>query len=363
LTVATSVPFELWPDLPWLRGRTIFLTLHGSRAYGLNRAGSDVDVKGIAVPPAEVLHGFLSSFEQAELRAPVDAVIYEIRKFCRLAVNGNPNIIEILFTDTRHWLATTPQHEMLWERREAFLSRKVRHTFAGYAQAQLKRIEGHYRWLKNPPRQKPTRSDFGLPEGPTIPKEQRDTLEGLIKARLASWRMDLEPLDEAARIQFEQRYEEMLLEIGVASREDLWLPAARSLGLKDDVVAALRAERSYRSKCEEWDSFLEWQRTRNPVRHELEAKFGYDTKHAMHLVRLLRMAKEMLASGAVIVERPDRDELLAIRDGAWSYEQLLEWTRRQNQELNAMEATSPLPREPDRLTVDAVCRQVVESLL
>jgi predicted nucleotidyltransferase len=357
------VPFERWTNMPWLDERTILLTVHGSRAYGLNRATSDVDVKGIAVPPREVLHGYLSSFEQAELREPIDCVIFDIRKFCRLAAEANPNIIEILFTDPKHWIRTTPQHERLWRSRHLFLSRRVRYTFAGYAHAQLKRIEGHYRWLKHPPTHKPTRAEFKLPEGPTIPKEQRDTIEGLIKARLASWRLDLEPLDEASKIQFESRMEEILLEIGIASRDDLWEAAGRSLGLGDNLMEVLRSERTYRSKCEEWDAFRQWQRNRNAARHELEAKFGYDTKHAMHLVRLLRMAGEMLRMGEVIVERPDREELLAIRDGAWTYEALVDWAKAQDAELERMYKDSTLQREPDRAAIDRLCREVVESML
>ncbi|AEZ66297.1 hypothetical protein phiTE_131 [Pectobacterium phage phiTE] len=38
-------------------------------------------------------------------------------------------------------------------------------------------------------------------------------------------------------------------------------------------------------------------KNRNAARHELEEKFGYDTKHAMHLVRLLRMSQEILETG------------------------------------------------------------------
>jgi hypothetical protein len=48
-------------------------------------------------------------------------------------------------------------------------------------------------------------------------------------------------------------------------------------------------------------------------RTELVDKFGYDTKHAMHLVRLIRMAKEILIEGVVHVYRDDREELMDIR--------------------------------------------------
>lgn len=60
------------------------------------------------------------------------------------------------------------------------------------------------------------------------------------------------------------------------------------------------------------------------ARAELEAQHGYDTKHAMHLVRLLRMGEEILSTGRVNVRREDADELMAIRKGALSYDQLLE---------------------------------------
>jgi hypothetical protein len=45
----------------------------------------------------------------------------------------------------------------------------------------------------------------------------------------------------------------------------------------------------------------------------------------MHLVRLLRMAEEVLSEGIVRVKRPDAQELLSIRDGAWTYEELVSY--------------------------------------
>ena len=48
-----------------------------------------------------------------------------------------------------------------------------------------------------------------------------------------------------------------------------------------------------------------------------------DTKHAMHTIRLLKMGLEILNGKGVIVKRPDREELLDIRNGGWSLEQIL----------------------------------------
>lgn len=85
-------------NLYWLKENTILLTKHGSHAYGLNTLTSDLDIKGIAIPPREYFLGFLHRFEQAESKNP-DLVIYDIRKFCTLASDCNPNIIEVLYTD------------------------------------------------------------------------------------------------------------------------------------------------------------------------------------------------------------------------------------------------------------------------
>lgn len=65
------------------------------------------------------------------------------------------------------------------------------------------------------------------------------------------------------------------------------------------------------------------EKNRNEKRSELEEKFGYDTKHAMHLVRLLRTGEEILSEGIVRVKRPDAKELLDIRNGLFSYDELL----------------------------------------
>ena len=53
-------------NLNWLKDRLIYLTLHGSQAYGLATELSDVDVKGICIPPPEVENDLFQRFEQAE---------------------------------------------------------------------------------------------------------------------------------------------------------------------------------------------------------------------------------------------------------------------------------------------------------
>ena len=73
---------------------------------------------------------------------------------------------------------------------------------------------------------------------------------------------------------------------------------------------------------------------RNPARKILEEKYGYDCKHSSQLVRLMRMGYEIVTEGKVIVKRPDAKELLSIKNGAWTYEKVMEYKEYMEKKLN-----------------------------
>jgi len=125
----------------------------------------------------------------------------------------------------------------------------------------------------------------------------------------------------------------------------------------------LAREKRWRAARREWDQHRQWERERNPRRAALEAAHGYDTKHGMHLVRLLRMAVEILEAGKVVVRRPDRDELLAIRDGAWSYDDLEARCESLRERIASAARTSRLPATSDSAALDRLCVAVVERVL
>ncbi|GMA62670.1 nucleotidyltransferase domain-containing protein [Alicyclobacillus fastidiosus] len=74
---------------------------------------------------------------------------------------------------------------------------------------------------------------------------------------------------------------------------------------------------------------------------------GYDTKHAMHLVRLYRMGYELLTTGQIQVRRPDAAELLSIRNGAWRLEQFQAFADEMDELCRRALARTDLPDEPD----------------
>jgi hypothetical protein len=89
-----------------------------------------------------------------------------------------------------------------------------------------------------------------------------------------------------------------------------------------------------------------------------------NTKHGMHLVRLMKMCREIVSTGKVIVKRPDAAELLEIRAGSWSYEKLIEWSDKQEEELKALyETCKVIPHQPDREKIDKLCVEIVSEFL
>ncbi|KKN83580.1 hypothetical protein LCGC14_0298190 [marine sediment metagenome] len=98
-------------------------------------------------------------------------------------------------------------------------------------------------------------------------------------------------------------------------------------------------------------------------RKRLVEKFGYDTKNASHLVRLLRLGIEFLCDGELQVERPDAQELLAIKRGEWPLEKIEAEAARLFEVAQEALTHSPLPPKPETEKINALCVDIAECWL
>ena len=268
----------------------------GSRAQGLVTAGSDEDSRGVCIPEKRHLLG-LSQFEQWESPGG-DHVVYALAKFARLALAGNPNLLEVLWTEAPDILHCDEFGERLRAGRTHFLSRRAGERFLGYAEEQETRLERHRRWIAEPPSGPPAPETFGAAM-----------------------------LDGRARF-----------------------PHAD-------------AQRAFDAALKHWTHFNTWRAERNPARAELEARFGYDTKHAMHLLRLLAMGSELLEQHVLLVRRPDAEWLRGVRAGRLDYEDLRETVADLKQRLRAALERTTLPKEPDANAAEALVIEITERFL
>jgi uncharacterized protein len=132
-------PFSRRDDL---FDRVIFRCIIGSRAYGLDDDQSDIDYRGIFLPPADLHWSLYGVPEQLECHETQEAY-WEIQKFLILALKANPNVLECLYSPLVE--KATPLAEELLGMRSIFLSRLVYQTYNGYVMSQFKKMQADIR--------------------------------------------------------------------------------------------------------------------------------------------------------------------------------------------------------------------------
>jgi hypothetical protein len=132
-------------------GRTIFKSKIGSHLYGLQRPESDLDYMSVFIPKSEYLLG-LKRIEEVDNSTKssaagtrntaddIDDKNYTLPKYLHLALQNNPNIVEVLFATPENILVQSPEWRELVENRDKILSQRVFLTFTGYAFSQKKKL-------------------------------------------------------------------------------------------------------------------------------------------------------------------------------------------------------------------------------
>jgi hypothetical protein len=338
----TRTPVEM------MAANTIVKCYAGSHAYGTNIATSDVDFRGIFVADPIYIRTPFYTTREVEDKSEEDTKFYELNQFMKLAVDCNPNVIEIIWTDMEHVVLDSPAYQLLRKHASQLLSSKIAFTTTGYAMSQLARIKGHNKWINNPmPEVRPTQQEFFSLVTNFTP-DKILSINDLPKFKAVNEITDwcLAPMGGGG---------DGTVLYGVYD-----MPGARMFDKEGVIVTADTLDKSehtplyivkfnrpeYTTAVDKWKHYWDWKKNRNVKRSALEEQFGYDTKHAMHLVRLLHMGKEALSEGIIHVKRPDAKFLLSIRDGAWTYEQVLEYANQQDSDLKALAASTSLPKKP-----------------
>lgn len=298
----------------------------GSHLYGTNVATSDVDQVGVFLAPKQFYLG-LNKIEEIELGIvskkedgknasdAVDRKFYELRKFIRLAKGGNPNIVEILFAPVENTITCNGLGWRIFENADMFVSQKVREKYLGYSLGQKKKMvekpenfvqtNAAYDWLQN-----------------WLSNEQNDP-----RTKIAAVLKDM-----------------------VASK------------VADDKITHLvvgNANYNASMTVKKLNALLKEKLAKITNRQDLWTKYGYDTKFAMHLLRLLYEGIEIMETGRIEFPLKNREFLLEVRNGNYSKEEVLEIAAELEAELKVVE--SDLPMEPDDEKVDKFLISLVEQ--
>ena len=112
----------------------------GSQMYNLATPESDTDVKGIYVLPLRDMYSTIGGWRKIDKvydHTDPDWAYYEVEKYMSLVMKGNPTALELLFANEYtkiEWLG-----KLLVANRSAFLSKKIKNAYIGYALSQVRR--------------------------------------------------------------------------------------------------------------------------------------------------------------------------------------------------------------------------------
>jgi hypothetical protein len=97
---------------------------------------------------------------------------------------------------------------------------------------------------------------------------------------------------------------------------------------------------------------------KNINRDKLVDEFGYDTKYAMHIIRLLSEAKELMTDGKITYPRPEVELLKDIRRGKYKLLDIRQMGEQLNAEIITAAEHSSLPDSIDRGKISSLIADI-----
>ncbi|MDO4432976.1 MAG: nucleotidyltransferase domain-containing protein [Alysiella sp.] len=324
----------------------------GSRAYGLATPQSDWDIKGVFYLPPERFFGL--DYTPQIANESNDIVYYELGRFVELLLASNPHALELLASPQDCLRQRAPIMDKLLI--EWFVSQACRQSFAGYALGQIKKARGLNKKIANPmSAEKKNVADFCyiIQGGGSIPLQK-----WLNQHNRQPEKIGLSEVPHARNLfavfydaDGSRHYQ------GITQKNTANNLTLSRIAPNDEPVAHLSFNQDgYSSHCREYASYWQWVAERNETRYQNNQSHGggYDTKNMMHTFRLLQMARDIATHGEIRVRRSNRDELLAIKNGCFDYETLLQQAESLMQEIDDLFVQNPcgLPENVHRAAAE-----------
>lgn len=292
-----------------LGDRLCFICFGGSHAYGTNIETSDIDIRGVCLPNTDELIGLNKFYQEEQKDEDTDVVIYEFSKFVKLAMDNNPNVLEML--GNREYLIFNEVGEKLIKNASLFLSKKCIVTFMGYATSQLRRLENF------------------LAETEYTQEEKNKYIKQTMDVAMTK-------LEDKNRL-----FKEGAIKVNLDKENKLTLDC----NIKDAPIDLVRSS---------LNDLLTIERTYNKLgQRNTKKDEAHLCKHIQHLIRLHFMCFDLLEKHKIITYREkDRDFLLEIRKGKFLKnnkltEDFKPYLDSLQDKMDRLKETTTLPEKPN----------------
>ena len=353
----------------------IFEGIVGSQAYGISTPSSDVDVKGVYVQPLEEILGF--GYVEQVSDEKNDTTFYEIRRFLELLKSNNPTILELLNLTEDCILHKDPVFDKILARKNDFITKVCKMSFGGYAVQQIKKARGMNKKIVTPmEKERKGVLDFCH----VVDSDGQGSIP--VKEFLAERGMKQENCGLVAlphmRYVYGLYYDKLSdltskgIQMGVCPVKNFYKGIVQDEVESNDVslssvdklsrpIATLYFNKDgYSIYCKDYREYWDWVDKRNVSRFSDNMLHGggYDGKNLAHCHRLLDMAIEIGQGKGINVRRNNRDQLLSIRRGEYSYETLIDEANQKIELLDKVYETSSLPEEVDQKLVEKILLEI-----
>lgn len=331
-------------------GWLIFEAVVGSKAYGLDTASSDTDIKGVFVLPEDVFYGL--DYTAQVNNETNDIVYYELKRYVELLGKNNPNMLELLCTPTDKILLKHRIMEYLQP--EMFVSKLCEQTFANYAFTQIKKASGLEKKIMQPmDKDRKSVLDFCF----VYENDHAKPLKEYFDNRQLS--IDRAGLASITHLKdcYNLYYSELHQYEGIIKKEQANDVCLSCIPKTEKAMGIMYFNKDgYSAYCKQYTEYWEWVGKRNEDRYNKTMQHGkrYDAKNMMHVFRLLLIAKEIAIEGRVNVFRQDRDFLLSIKEGKFEYDELVKRATAFKDELPLLYQHCCLMDSPDMKMIDEV---------
>lgn len=349
----------------------LFQAISGSRSFGLATENSDTDIRGVYYVPKEDFFG-LNYIPQISNETN-DITYYEIGRLVELLQKNNPNILEILASPEDCIQYKNPLMDFL--KPEDFLSKLCKDTFAGYAISQIKKAKGLNKKILNPiDKERKSILDFCyiLQDQGSVPLKkwlrEFPSSGGVSVGRggLLQKKCGLINIDNTKGM-FALFYNESgnLNYKGIIQHEEANQVSVSSVPKGEKVLGYLFCNLdAYSTYCKDYREYWKWVSERNEDRYNVNQSHGqnYDSKNMMHTIRLLQSCEQIFKTGSLNIRVENRDELLDIKAGNRSYENVMKKAENLIKSIEHYHSVSTLPDFPDLEKTSKILIEIRENL-
>jgi uncharacterized protein len=293
----------------------------GSHLYGTNTEASDKDYVGIFMPDKSYIYGF-KKCEEVDLsikdklnngknsEKAVDRFFHEYRKFIKLAMENNPNVLEILFVNIKNIVFINDRGHDLLIIKHLFPYQGLKDKFLGYAISQKHKMQIRSDKFKD------LETGLNLLENDFQTNDKMTIIEYYTKLSKHFHSIFREGLDNAQNVRY--------ISVG-----DLNLQPSYTL---------LKCKKIIKDRLSKVGN-----------RKTLIIDKGYDFKFGSHLIRLLVECKELLFTGEIVFPLKEKDTILDIKKGNWKIEDVLRLSEELENEINTIKSDLPIKPNYDKI--------------